>query len=260
MPYANNDGVGIYYEVEGEGPPLVLMQGITNAIEPWRYFGYVEPLKSDYQLVLIDTRGHGASDKPHEPEAYQRRVLVSDVLVVFDDLGIAKAHYLGFSMGGYIGYGIASDAPRRFYSLIFEDAILPWDRDPGLSAQALEDFGFNKPMGDFMVGIEAMAGQWWSPAMEAMERSNDLQALAAMLMAEEGILSYGLGESVPDLTMPCLFLAGEAEGAPDTREYIEGMPNATYVGFSDLGHVDTFARSDLMVPHIRRFLADVGEG
>ena len=39
MPYANNDGVRIYYEVEGEGPPLVLMYGMLNNVEIWRYFG-----------------------------------------------------------------------------------------------------------------------------------------------------------------------------------------------------------------------------
>ena len=75
MPCANNEGVRIYYEVEGQGPPLVLMHGITDSLEVFRLVGYVEALKSDYRLILIDARGHGASDKPHDSDAYRRTTL-----------------------------------------------------------------------------------------------------------------------------------------------------------------------------------------
>ena len=57
--YANNDGVKIHYEVEGEGEPLVLVHWWTGSTEDWRMFGYVDALKDDYQLILIDMRGHG---------------------------------------------------------------------------------------------------------------------------------------------------------------------------------------------------------
>lgn len=79
MPFANNKGVRIRYEVEGDGPPLVLMHGLTDSLEVFRISGYVDALRSDYNLILIDTRGHGASDKPHEPGAYRRATLVADV-------------------------------------------------------------------------------------------------------------------------------------------------------------------------------------
>ena len=62
--YADNNGVRIYYEVEGEGPPLVLVPWATGSTEDWRMFGYVNALKDDYQLILVDMRGHGQSDKP----------------------------------------------------------------------------------------------------------------------------------------------------------------------------------------------------
>ena len=104
MPFVNNQGIRIHYEVEGEGSPLVLQHGLTESLEMWRDTGYVDPLKKDTQLILIDARGHGASDKPHDPDAYRMRLLVSDVVRVLDDLGLEKAHYWGYSMGAMIGW------------------------------------------------------------------------------------------------------------------------------------------------------------
>jgi pimeloyl-ACP methyl ester carboxylesterase len=70
MPYATNHGVRIHYEVEGEGPALVLQHGGIDCVETWYELGYVDALKAAYQLILIDARGHGASEKPHEASAY----------------------------------------------------------------------------------------------------------------------------------------------------------------------------------------------
>jgi pimeloyl-ACP methyl ester carboxylesterase len=95
MPYANHKGVRIHYEVDGTGPPLVLEHGLGTSLELWRLTGFAEPLKSDYQLILVDPRGHGASDKPHDPEAYRMAFRVADVVAVLDDLQIGKAHYCG---------------------------------------------------------------------------------------------------------------------------------------------------------------------
>ena len=70
MPFATNDDVRIHYEREGSGPPLVLHHGLFQALQAWRDDGYVEALAGDYALILMDPRGHGASDKPHDPAAY----------------------------------------------------------------------------------------------------------------------------------------------------------------------------------------------
>lgn len=56
MPYANNNGIKIYYDVEGEGPPLVLLHGGTDSIETWKEHGYVDALKNEYQVIFRDER------------------------------------------------------------------------------------------------------------------------------------------------------------------------------------------------------------
>ncbi len=100
MPYARNQGVRIYYEVEGDGPPLVLQHGSACSHLEWREMGYSDVLRQDYQLILIDARGHGASGKPHEPAAYALPRRVADVLAVLDALTLRHAHYFGYSLGG----------------------------------------------------------------------------------------------------------------------------------------------------------------
>src|SRR5262249_3153091 len=118
MPYAHSQGIRIHYQVDGAGPPLVLQHGFTSSLQSWYMNGYVEALRHDYQLILVDAPGHGASDKPHEPAAYALSLPVSDVVAVLDDLHLSPAHFWGYSMGGWIGFGMAKYAPERLHALI----------------------------------------------------------------------------------------------------------------------------------------------
>src|SRR2546428_8812553 len=119
VPYVTNQNVRIHYQIEGElGPPLVLQHGFSNSLETWYYAGYVQALQHDYQLILIDARGHGASDKPHDPEAYVLQSRAGDIVAVLDHLHITHAYFFGYSMGGWIGFGLAQYAPERFHALI----------------------------------------------------------------------------------------------------------------------------------------------
>ena len=111
------DGVKIHYEVEGSGPPLVLQHGLLSNIESWHRRGYVERLSPHFQLILVDSRGHGESDKPDDQEAYELRTRVVDIASVLNDLEIRQAHYLGYSMGCWMGYGALIYMPQRFKSL-----------------------------------------------------------------------------------------------------------------------------------------------
>lgn len=93
MPYVDNNGVRIHYQVEGDDPPLVLQHGFTSSMRRWYLYDYVDALKSDYQLILVDARGHGQSDKPHDPDAYDVSLMARDVVAVLDALQLDKVHF-----------------------------------------------------------------------------------------------------------------------------------------------------------------------
>ena len=118
MPYATNDGLRIHYDVTGSGDPLVLYHGLTGSGERWRDTGYVASLADDYRVILIDARGHGKSDKPHEQEAYGRGRQAADVVAMLNDLEIATARFWGHSMGGDVALTLGRHHPDRVSALI----------------------------------------------------------------------------------------------------------------------------------------------
>ncbi len=119
MPFVTaEDGVRIHYELEGpeDGIPLVLLHGLTSNAQRWYENGYVDQLKDRFRLVLVDARGHGLSDGPTAPEAYDNRGRVLDLIAAMRDAGLEQAHLWGYSMGGQIASCAAIYAPQRFRS------------------------------------------------------------------------------------------------------------------------------------------------
>jgi pimeloyl-ACP methyl ester carboxylesterase len=250
MPYANNQGVRIHYEVEGEGPPLVLQHGGIDCIESWYELGYVHALKTDYQLILIDARGHGASDKPHDPNAYGLQWMVADVMAVFDALHIPKAHFWGYSMGGWIGFGLAKYVPERFSSLII-GGTHPYGSSLELRRQQVRS-GIEQGMEVFVASLVATYKALW-PGYKARLLATDLEAHLAHSQDRPS-----LEEVLPTMTMPCLLYAGEADANyPGVKECLKHIPNVTFFSLPALNHPETFVQSHLVLPHITTFLETV---
>jgi alpha/beta hydrolase fold len=99
MKFATNsdDGVRIAYECIGEGAPLLLFHGSLTSSALWRALRYVDALRAEHQLILVDARGHGHSDKPTTMESYAMERFVGDVIAVLDDCELPKTAYLGYS-------------------------------------------------------------------------------------------------------------------------------------------------------------------
>ena len=126
VPFARNQDIKIYYTVEGQGPPIILAHGITGNVTFWTGYGYVDQLKDKFTVIAFDARGHGQSDKPHEVESYDLKLMAGDVIAIMDALGVVQSHYWGYSMGGYIGFGIAKLFPDRLSSLVVGGATAIW--------------------------------------------------------------------------------------------------------------------------------------
>jgi pimeloyl-ACP methyl ester carboxylesterase len=104
------DGVGIEYQVTGEGRPVVLLHGFPDSGRLWRH--QVPALAgAGFQVIVPDLRGYGASDKPEPVEAYSLPLLAGDVLAVLGDLGLSRAHVVGHDWGAALAWGLAALAP-----------------------------------------------------------------------------------------------------------------------------------------------------
>jgi pimeloyl-ACP methyl ester carboxylesterase len=249
MPYSNNHGVRIHYDVIGTGSPLVLHHGTLGSWEDWPDFGYVDVLQRDHQLILLDARGHGASDKPHEPGAYDLRLRVADVTSVLDELQIPQAHYFGYSLGGWVGFGLATYAPERLTSLILGGAH-PYAE----KMQAFRRFMSPIPLA-FLAFAESVFGHYATPARRKRLLANDLKALKVLTQDRTS-----LADVLPTIHTPCLLFAGEDDPRfPLVREGHKHIANATFVSLPGCDHIAALAQSELVLPHVVSFLNKLRE-
>jgi len=111
-----SNGVKIAYFTQGKGEPVVLIHGwLSSAGINWALPGTSELLAKNYQIIALDVRGHGLSDKPLKDEDYGPE-LVEDVVRLLDHLKIKKAHIVGYSMGGIITANFVAKHPERVLS------------------------------------------------------------------------------------------------------------------------------------------------
>jgi 3-oxoadipate enol-lactonase len=114
VPYAVVGDIKLYYEVHGEGPPVLLIPGLGADT---RLFSKVAPLlAASHEVVVLDPRGGGQSDKP--AGEYSIEQMADDVAGLFGTLGVARADIVGYSMGGKIALQLAACRPELVDHLI----------------------------------------------------------------------------------------------------------------------------------------------
>jgi len=120
MPSFQHNGIETAFLDEGEGEPIVLVHGFASNKEVnWVQPGWVTALKgAGRRVIALDNRGHGASTKLYDVEAYSVDKMGGDVIALLDHLNIERADVLGYSMGGRITGYVASAHPERVRSAI----------------------------------------------------------------------------------------------------------------------------------------------
>jgi pimeloyl-ACP methyl ester carboxylesterase len=113
----DSDGIRLHYEVHGpaDGTPIVAVHGFASDYQlNWVGTRWQETLtNTGFMVIGLDCRGHGHSDKPHDPAAYATSIMAGDVVRLLDHLDVPRAAYLGYSMGARIGLQVAIDDPER---------------------------------------------------------------------------------------------------------------------------------------------------
>jgi len=114
MPYASNNGVRIYYECYGEGPPMVLIH--ANPFDHRLFTYQIARFAKSHRLVALDIRGYGRSDKPET--AFTLADMADDVLAVCAQENIARAVFMGVSVGSGMALLIGLDRPQMAEAVI----------------------------------------------------------------------------------------------------------------------------------------------
>ena len=98
-----------------DAPAVVIVHGFASSTrDNWVLTGWTRMLeRAGYFVLGVDQRGHGLSDKPHEPEGYDIRALASDMETVLDTYLVEEASYVGYSLGARVGWQVAVDLPAR---------------------------------------------------------------------------------------------------------------------------------------------------
>ncbi len=126
------NGVTLNVTAEGSGPAVLALHGFTGSVATWRSF--TEAARGEFTVVAVDMLGHGASDAPDDPARYAMERCAEDLAAVLDHLGIRRAVWMGYSMGGRIALACATVAPQRCAALVLESA------SPGLADESERAF------------------------------------------------------------------------------------------------------------------------
>jgi pimeloyl-ACP methyl ester carboxylesterase len=96
--FFDSNTVKIHYIEQGRGEPVLLLHGQSNNVDLWCATNLLQELSAGYHVVAFDARGHGQSDKPHDPKQYGRQMAL-DAVRLMDHLQMPRAHTIGYSMG-----------------------------------------------------------------------------------------------------------------------------------------------------------------
>jgi pimeloyl-ACP methyl ester carboxylesterase len=125
------DGVRLHYEVSGSGAPVVLLHSFPFDSRVWTGTGVLPALvAADRTGITLDRRGHGQSDKPHDPAAYGNNAAARDVSCLLDHLGLPSVDLFTYSLGSHVGLRVLQDEPRIHRAVLggVGPGVLEWDQ------------------------------------------------------------------------------------------------------------------------------------
>jgi pimeloyl-ACP methyl ester carboxylesterase len=236
----DSDGVPIHYTVRGQGEPVLLIHGFAATYAAnWEAPGIMQALEAaGYQVVAFDARGHGQSGKPHDPAQYGSQ-MGEDAVRLLNQLGIGRAHIVGYSMGGLLTNRLLEAHPERFLSASLGGAgWAPEGRDEllGPLAEALEQ-GSIEPL------IRAL-----TPLGQPQPSDQEIQATNALVLATNDPLALAAvarggfplasEASLRRNEVPTLALIGELDPIrADVDEMADVMRNLEVVVIEDTDHL-----------------------
>jgi 3-oxoadipate enol-lactonase len=245
------------FTVEGEGEPLFLIHGIGASRAS--FAGLIPFLKSSYRCISYDLRGHGASPTPRPP--YSLDDLVEDLEALRKELGIARAHFAGHSLGGMIGPAYARKYPQHVLTLgLWSTAAF---RDPDDSAKVKGVVAAMRTKGIPQV-LETLKDRWFTPEFAARRPDVITRRMQQVIDTDpEVFLSVfdiyaetEMGPWLHEISQPCLVLTGEHDGGCNprlNRRIADALPVSELVILPVLRHAILLEAAEQVAPPVLDF-------
>lgn len=257
MPHAQINNANLWYDVMGEGEPLLLHHGYTASRVNW--LPVAEQLKKRYQIILMECRGTGESEDTDS--GYNLTQYADDVIGMVDHLGIDKFSYAGHSMGGGIGFLLGLNFADRLDRLILM-APVPSGGIPGkpnkevmanrLKARAKNDRAFfMEEMVAKRFRPDVQTDAWFESRVDHLMRVSELHLLDGM----ESMYDLNVEDQLCTFKVPTLMIAGAVDGllSANLKDYMR-LPNASLQVFSRAGHEVAIHEPDGVSEAIHAFM------
>ncbi|MGB7913738.1 MAG: alpha/beta hydrolase [Rhodomicrobium sp.] len=230
MEFFSSDGVEIAYAIEGDGDPILLIHGFASNMQTnWAGPGWIKLLtRNGFRVIAFDNRGHGASEKLYDPEAYSGPIMAEDARRLLDHLGIERADVLGYSMGARIAAFLGLQHPERVRSAVFA----------GLGANMVYGLGDPKPIAAALLTEDpstisdpnALAFRIF-----ADQTKSDRRALAACIMASRDRIP---GHEIATFRRPVLVAVGAEDAvAGSAKRLADAIPRAQALDIPGRDHM-----------------------
>ncbi|MFZ0592064.1 MAG: alpha/beta fold hydrolase, partial [Bryobacteraceae bacterium] len=268
MPYAIHNGVRLYWEERGSGPPLLLIMGLSFTLEMWHR---VTPeFAKDYRVILLDNRGVGRSDIPPGGR-YTIGAMAEDALAVLDAAGVNEpALVLGASMGGMIAQELTLRHPERVQALVlgctacgplFRAAWPKLEWSPGL-------WQWITSRGELRERALVRLLYANTTPLDRIEEDIAIRAACqppvhAVLRQLAGILSWSSYSRLPQIKAPTLVVHGEQDHVlppANGRMVASRISNSEFILLPNAGHILTTDQPELSLQIVGRFLETVRAG
>jgi pimeloyl-ACP methyl ester carboxylesterase len=239
--YFDSGDVRIHYTDEGAGTPVVLVHGLgMTAHAQWRRSGQIDIFKKRHRVITLDNRGHGRSDKPHDPGQYGAE-MSEDLVRLLDHLQIRKAHVVGYSLGGIITLKFVATHPDRVLSAAVCAAGWGGQRPTPENLAFAEAVARGFERGEIDLVLKRLGGY---PQLNFAERlgvrtaltlSGMSRSLAAVIRGLHGL--DATEEQLRANTVPVLTIIGDKDGLlSDAQALHDHMANNTLVILPGANH------------------------
>ena len=264
MPFLQTNGINLHYAEQGDGPPLLLIMGITASGGVWQK--HADFWQQRFRCVMPDNRGVGRSDKPAGP--YDSAMMADDLAGVLDQLGLEDVRVVGCSMGSTIAQQLALRHAAKIRSLVL---MCPWARCDRYATGIFEHMMMQKARlrpEEFAHYIQLLifSKQTWNSAdgyagLQQGRRDaafeSEPQPLHGLEAQAAACIAHNVLADLGRIACPTLVIGGDADiFTPPwmAREVAGAIPRSELHLYPGAGHAFHWEQMDDFNPRVREWL------